>query len=96
MFPWKERRREEFSFSGLESFQKCHIPVLEKHPDVAPQLVMGEILLLPTPFGLYASCCVRTLCEEQNKSAAEELAEMLLLLLLMQGFLVCLWAEGRW
>lgn len=50
MFPSKERR-EEFRFSGLENFQKCHIPVLEKYLDVAPQLVIGEILLLQTPFG---------------------------------------------
>lgn len=55
-----------------------------------------EVLLLPTLFGLYASCCAHAFCEEQNKSAAEELAGVAETLLLLQGFLVFLWAEGRW
>lgn len=47
----------------------------------------------PNTIRLYTSCCAHTFCE--SKSAAEELAGLAEMLVLLQGFLEFLWAEGR-
>lgn len=98
MFPWKERRRilllrfgefPEITYSWIREAPRCCSTICNWRDSPAPSTTWL------TPLGLYASCCAHTFCEEQNKSTAEELAGVAEMLLLLQVFLVFLWAEGR-